>query len=210
MSESAYHGIIVTPRMLATVLVQSRERKWYRFDLWEDRIFILDRWLEYRNWEEYDRTFTDESSDMFELHGTYKALYSCDAPANAHKKTLTKAIWAKYYLGAIDRTSTYSTGATRNNVTGERERKRSMDRRGYRALDVPSVENLPNQALIVHRELLKLHTQANKDIISEAEVIDLMNRLRDSGILKTKQDPFRIFQYYRPALLKANKLEFIE
>ena len=126
------------------------------------------------------------------------------------KKTLTKAIWGKLCYIANNRSETYRNAPLKDPVSGERERKRQLDRRGYRALDTASVDHLQNQALIVHREMLKLHKASNKEILTEAEISDMMTTLRDSGALKTKQDPFRIFQYYRPALIKAGKLEFCE
>lgn len=208
MSKSSYDGITVTQKMLDATLVRNSENKWFRFALWEDRIFIMDRREEWKGWEDFDSGYLD--SDIDELHKKYVTLFKSAAPKNAHKKTLTKAIWGKLYLMSADRSDTYRTGQPIDPVTGERERKRSLDRRGYRALDVVGVDHLQNQALIVHRELLKLHKTSDKEIISEAEIMELMNRLRDSGVLKTKQDPFRIFQYYRPALIKAGKLEFIE
>lgn len=209
-AQSAYAGIVVTPRMLEAVLVKNTEGKWFRFDLWQDRVFIMNRREEWMNWQDFDSGYHDSPEEMEELSSLYYRWYGQHPPKNAVKVTLTKAIWAKMYLSAADRTGLYSNNPTKNPVTGERERKRSLDRRGYRALDVQSVEHLQNQALIVHRELLKLHTQLGKEVITEAEVSDMMTRLRDSGILKTKQDPFRIFQYYRPALIKSGKLEFLE
>lgn len=204
---SAY-DITVTPKILGTVLVKNSQREWFRFDLWEDRIFILDRREEYQNWEDFDSGFID--NDIEDLHEQYLAAYGKAAPKNAHKKTLTKALWAKMYLKSKDRTGVYQTGGVRNVVTGEKDRKRNLDRRGYRALEVESIDHLQNQALIVHAALLKYHKASEKEYITEGDVRDLMSQLRDTGQLKTKQDPFRIFQYYRPALIKAGKLEFIE
>ena len=207
MSTSNY-DIEPTPAMLECVLVQDMNSHWFRFSLWTDRIFIIQRRQEWKNWAHFDESWFDDADSMFDLHELYFRMYGRNAAKNAHKKTLTKAIWVKWHLASEDRTHTYITGGRTD--TGERERKRILDRRGYRVLEGESNMHLQNQALIVHRELLKLGKALKKEIITEAEVMDMMTRLRDSGILKTKQDPFRIFQYYRPALIKAGKLEFVE
>jgi len=198
----------ITDKMLAAVLVKNNTNEWFRFDLWEDRIFIMTRREEYQNWEDYDDGYNDE--DVEELHSIYLAMYQRPALKNAPKKTLTKAIWGKLYMRANDRSTTYRTGAVINDHTGQRERKRSLDRRGYRAIEGSNDVHMQNQAIIVHRALIGLHQDSNKEFVSESDVRELMDRLRDSGLLKTKQDPFRIFQYYRPALIKAGKLEFVE
>lgn len=207
-AQSAYDGLSVTPKILDAILVKNSQGQWFRFDMWVDRIFIVDRREEYHGWKDFDSGYID--NDIDELHEIYTALFNRPAPRNAVKITLTKAIYAKRFYMANDRSSTYTLGTPRDPVTGNKERKRSLDRRGYRAMEGESTVHLQNQALIVHRELLNLHKASNKEMLSEADIMDMMNRLRDTGVLKTKQDPFRIFQYYRPALIKAGKLEFIE
>lgn len=205
MSESAYQGIITTPAMFDAVLVKNSQREWFRFSLWEDRIFILDRREEYKNWADYDSGFGE--NDKEELHEHYEAFYGKRAPKNAHKVTLTKAIWIKLYLKANDRTKDYVRGGTKDPVTGEKERKRNLNGRRYKIIQGLSADHLQDQALTIHRELLKYQAQAGTETITEAEVIDLMDRIAAAKILKTKQEPFRIFQYYRSALIRSGKLE---
>jgi hypothetical protein len=208
MSESAYAGIVTTPAMFDAVLVKNTQREWFRFALWEDRIFILDRREEYRNWKDFDEGYIE--NDKEELHEIYQAYYGKPAPKNAHKVTLTKAIWVKLYLKANDRSKDYVRGGSKDPVTGEKERKRNLNGRRYRIIQGESTEHLQDQALTIHRELLKYQAQTGTETITEAEVVELMNRISEAKILKTKQEPFRIFQYYRPALIKANKLEMFQ
>jgi len=209
--KSAYDGIVVTPDMLECVLVCNSEHHWFRFKLWEDRIFIMDRREEYKNYRDFDAKYEDTVDDRFDLEYLYKTLYKEDAPRGAKKVTLTKAIWAKYFYLAEDRTRTYTTGGGKNHITGEKERKRNLDGRKYRVLEgKESTLHLQDQALVVYRELLKFQQHAGKEAISEADVRSVMERAAASKILKTKQDPFRIFQYYRGALIKANKLEMFD
>lgn len=204
--KSAYDGIKVTPAMLDAVLVQGPDMKWFRFQLWADRIFIMNRRLEWRNWKDFNDAYIDD--DLEELRAEYTKWYHEDPPRNAKKVTLTKCIWAKMYLIANDRTDVYGCAKPKDPVTGKRERKRNLDRRMYRALgNGATVVHLQAQAMITYRALLEYQRQTQRDTISEAGVRDVMTRMRDDGTLRTKQDPFRIFQYYRPALIKAGLLE---
>ena len=168
----------------------------------------MDRNQEYTNYADFDSGYND--NDCEELHEKYVLLYGMQAPRNAKKVTLTKAIWAKLYYRAADRTRDYTTGGGKNHVTGEKERKRNLDGRRYKILQGESNMHLQDQALIVHRELLKMQNAIGRETISEAEVRTCMEAAAKSKILKTKQDPFRIFQYYRGALIKANKLEMFD
>jgi hypothetical protein len=209
--QSAYDGIVVTPAMLDTVLVCNTEHKWFRFTLWEDRFFIMGRRQEHRDYKSFDALYEETADDLNDLAYLYKTLFGHEPPNGAKKATLTKAIWGKYWYMAEDRSGVYSLSGSKKTPTGERERKRSMDGRRYRVLDgQTSSVHLQDQALVVHRELLKFQRLADKETISEAEVRSVMETAAKEKILKTKQDPFRIFQYYRGALIKANKLEQFE
>ena len=210
MARSAYDGITVTPDMLEAVLVRNSQNQWFRFQFWEDRIFIMDRVEEYENYKDFDSGWHDSEEEVEELRGLYTALYGVAPPNLAGKVTLTKAIWAKRYFVAQDRTKDYVRGGSKNHVTGQRERKRNLDGRRYRALEGDNSVHLQDQALVVWRELLKFQQNADRETISEAEVRSCMEAAAKNKILKTKQDPFRIFQYYRGALIKANKLEMFE
>lgn len=194
--------------MLDAVLVKGPQGDWFRFQLWEDRVFILNRREEYQGWVDFDDGFIE--ADMGELRETYHLLFGGPPPTNVKKVTLTKAIWAKRYFQAADRSTDYRTGGGKNHVTGEKERKRNLDGRRYRMTNGASTEHLQSQALTVHRELLKFQLACGRETISEGEVKTVMDNIAQAKTLKTKQDPFRIFQYYRAALIKANKMEMFE
>lgn len=194
--------------MLDAVLVSNSVGEWYRFQLWEDRYFIMNRRDEYRNYEDWDSAWLE--TDIEEIHALYVKYFGKAAPKNAKKKTLTKAIWAKWFYMSQDRTGTYNTSGVKNHVTGERDRKRNLDGRRYRVLDGGNSEHLQEQALITYRELKKFQQAAGTETISEANVRTVMEQAQKSGLLKTKQDPFRIFQYYRGALIKCGKLEMFK
>ena len=207
MAESAYKGLIVTPHVLEAVLVQNSNGKWFRFALWEDRVFIMDRRQEFPNAEDWIDSWKDTEEEIEELRGYYIKAYGTAPPSRSNHKTLAKAIWVKWFYSAEDRTGDYSQVGKKNHSTGKRERKRNLDGRRYKVLESESTVHLQDQALVVHRELLKFQKASGRGEVAESEVRTIMESAAKSGILKTKQDPFRIFQYYRGALQKAGKLE---
>lgn len=206
---SAYGDLVVTEPMLNAVIVCNNHGQWFRFQVWADRVFIMNRRLEFRNWADFDDAY-NEDTDMEDLHAEYAKWFGKPAPKNAKKVTLTKCIWGKMYLKCEDRSQDYRGGPPKDPVTGKAERRRNLDGRLYRALDGGNDTHLQAQALIVHSELLKRQRVAGRDYLTEAEVRDVMVQAAAAGILKTKQDPFRIFQYYRGALIKASKLENVD
>ena len=60
----------------------------------------------------------------------------------------------------------------------------------------------PNQMRVIHENALK------NEWISEADLMDRVMDWEVQGILKTKQDPWRIFEYYRPRLIALGLLVY--
>lgn len=199
--------------MLDAVLVKNSEGKWFRFQLWEDRIFIMDREVEYRSFDDFFDCWTE--ADAFdeedgELRAMYIMAFGAPPPKNAKFVSIAKAVWCKCYLRANDRTDVYGHSTNRDPVTGAKERRRNLNGRQY-VINEPFegwTADLPEQAQIVYKALRELSEQVDSVTINEGAIKDLMTRLRDEGTLKTKQDPFRIFQYYRPTLKKIKLLSF--
>jgi hypothetical protein len=89
-------------------------------------------------------------------------------------------------------------------VTGKKERKSSIKTRKY-FLGTQSTlpEKCPAQMITCNKIFTELLNKSGKDSITEAELeAEIIQRTSE---LKTRQDPWRIFQYYRPRLI-ANKL----
>lgn len=171
----------------------------------------MDRRQEWKGFQDWLSGWGTTEEERDELRELYGKTFGEQPPNLANVHTLAKAIYVKWYYMAEDRSSTYTVAGGKNHVTGEKERKRNLDGRRYKLLETSeSSMHLQDQALVVHRELLKFQKACGRETISEAEVRTVMEASAKSGILKTKQDPFRIFQYYRGALQKANKLEMFE
>lgn len=58
----------------------------------------------------------------------------------------------------------------------------------------------PRQAAIILDALLR----AGQQYYHEEDLLLLMNQLVGSGTIRTRQDPWRIFQYYRPQMIDDN------
>lgn len=72
----------------------------------------------------------------------------------------------------------------------------------YILLAVPD-KGMPPQAILSARILA---TAADVKHIPEAEAMALFNKAAETGRLVTDQEPWRIFQYYRPRLIEGNYL----
>jgi hypothetical protein len=73
----------------------------------------------------------------------------------------------------------------------------------YVLLGVPS-KGLPPQAIVCAR-ILSAAVDSNH--IPEAEAMQLIDAAHAAGKLKTDQEPWRIFQYYRPRLIEGDFLQ---
>ena len=69
--------------------------------------------------------------------------------------------------------------------------------------------NVPEQEQVILRILNKVLTTA-KPVISEPELNKLVLAAHQNGTLKTKQDPWHIFRYYRTDLKKRGALREVE
>lgn len=213
-SRGIYQGLDRSDTVLSAVLVQSGN-KWFRFKLWADRVMIVSRTEEYNNFQEFSKYAVSEN-DIQEARNLYHRYFDKFPPKNAKVAQIAEAVWCKLYAISEDRETAYTTGGGRDIVTGKKKRKRNLDGRLYSfpnqtAEEAANIQNrlaqLPPQAKVCLKVFQKELSDSEKVTLNEAEIKDMMTRARDRGDLKTKQDPFRIWQYYRPALVEANLLK---
>ena len=69
--------------------------------------------------------------------------------------------------------------------------------------------NVPEQEQVIVKILLRALT-TEKPVISEPELNELVVAAHASGALKTKQDAWHIFRYYRTDLVKRGVLKQVE
>lgn len=91
-------------------------------------------------------------------------------------------------------------------VTGKKERKSSLGTRRYflGSRDRKTVV-MPFQ-MSKCLDLLEASIPQNRDYVTEEELSQVVTNR--AGELKTKQDPWRIFQYYRPRLIQEKLLRY--
>lgn len=88
-------------------------------------------------------------------------------------------------------------------VARKRERGQARPEVFYVLHGVPS-QGLPPQAIACARIL---STASNTNHIPESEAMELIEAGKQSGKLKTDQDSWHIFQYYRAKLIAGNYLQ---
>lgn len=88
-------------------------------------------------------------------------------------------------------------------VARKRERGQARPDVYYVLHAVPS-QGVPPQAIACARILA---TAKNANHIPESEAMELIEAGKQSGRLKTNQDSWHIFQYYRPKLIGGNYLQ---
>lgn len=153
-------------------------------------------------------TFTnfDKFSDLpaaliSELHKKY---FGVVPPKDQNPVTSASWVWAYMIKHATPHL------ANTDPVTGEKERKSSNAKRGYRLtdkkLDVGEIKTF--QAIQCYKILYDLIATCDPQdpaIVSEELLKNTVERR--AAELKTKQDPWRIFQYYRPKLVSLGYIK---
>lgn len=70
-------------------------------------------------------------------------------------------------------------------------------------------KNIPNQEQVLLR-LVNGAVSPDKPVVSEPELHALVVEAKRNGTLKTKQEPWQIFRYYRTTLVKVGALRQVE
>lgn len=211
-----YQGLDRSDAVKHAVLVCNSLGEWFRFKLWTDRVMIMNREEEFKDFEEFKK-YGVSLNDKPAAVELYTKHFGFPPPKNAKVEQIAEAVWCKMYAKAKDRTEDYRTGGGRDVVTGKKKRKRNLDGRKYWIPDAPNAEaaretmsklgSLPPQAKACLKIFQKELKDSDKTSLTESEVKDMVMRARDRGDMKTKQDPFRIWQYYRPTLVEAGLIK---
>ena len=182
------------------VLVRDNLGRYFKFRVWKDRVFIMGRAQEYKNFGEFEAMMLETP-----CHTIHRAiLYNGGSiNANASKAKALITLWTILLDKAEDRLDTYNIASGRDVVTGKKKRKSRTGNARY-GLTSKSCDDvkMPTQQKVCYN-ILKDAIGEDKESLSAEEVQAACNNAAKSGILKTKQDPFRIFKYYQSALIKA-------
>lgn len=77
---------------------------------------------------------------------------------------------------------------------------------GYEVIGVPKAGVKLQPQCLLMLDLVNRNTSDTKPVIAEPELQKIVAEAKSKGVLKTKQDAWRIFTYYRTDLVKAGYL----
>jgi hypothetical protein len=147
----------------------------------------------YLDWDAFE---SDTTWQMPQLEEEHKKLFGHPIPAKTNRTDATIVIWHKWISLAEDRLSVgqAAPGSRKNSIESRIYTRTFIDGKPASAqLKTPQAM----ACLKIFDESMdpEKHTITEKDL--KAKVIERQAEL------KTRQDPWRIFQYYRPQLIQA-------
>jgi hypothetical protein len=197
-----YNTIPRDKRDLHHTLCLDKHGTWRKYTKPENiTVMSSARQVTYRNYEDFDDEVT--LGDLIALHEEFFR----KAPTKKLQKDraeLSLIIWHHLCNVADDRTTIGQTEAHTDD-NGNRRRQSLADREyTVRTVeDLPkALSSVPPQARVCYQILADICEQ--QDSVSEQALMGAVAQASEQGRLKTKQDPWRIFQYYRPKLVEHN------
>jgi hypothetical protein len=205
-------------------LVQSQDGTWYLFPTKEvGSIAIMRPRSVYGNWKEFcqDMKVTLDSpgdADMQSLTKLY-ALGHGEEPSKESLKDpmeLSIMVWMRLCKTAANRLNSAPDPTLVNPATGKVKRSfKKLQDRGYEVikLEVDPALKLPPQAktcIEFFAEMVKERNPNGEDTIITIPEKDVQAYVvKEQARLQTRQDPWRIFQYYRPQLIKNGNIRLV-
>lgn len=199
---SIYEGLNENQKVLSTqCIIIDKHGEIFRYTLPQGINTVTEAiTFKFTNFDDFDNQI--KPLEMIEWHQRYfdKAL-----PPTNEKNSAQIALWVwlKLCRLAKDRTT-----APKDPVTGSKTKNAA--RMYYRCLDekgipIPSPLKTPQTmaCLTILETTCKENTQNGKKVLSCTEANLKTAIFARSAELKTRQDPWRIFQYYRPQLINA-------
>lgn len=174
----------------------------------------------YKNWEEFNTWAETPGNGLAKLEEIHSELFGHPIPAKANIVTTSVAIYSKWCVMAEDRTTAPgSNSAPKDPVTG---RKSTIGTRIYTVLwDGKSAYALKTPQATACLKIITEEARPTKvevkdpttgldnwvevPQITEAALKEAV--VRRQAELRTRQDPWRIFQYYRPQLIQAKLIK---
>lgn len=217
MKSKTYEGLDRSSKVLKLCLVRDKHGQWIKYRSPQFISVMGEARAEvYNDWEKYYEMYCE---DMDHLRGEHKKLFGKMPVKSLDASELSILVWAKLCALAKDRSD---LGGAVNPDTGEREDNRKGPRKSLlsrryglgktRPGDLKDL-NLPKQAIVCYQILRDACMQPAADDpdgewvesdCTEEELKEAVQNAHDNGVLVTNQDPWRIFQYYRPRLVQEH------
>lgn len=191
-------------------LVQSTDGKWYLFaDETNASVRIMDPRELYKSWED----FMNRTKDTETLVTLHTQLFGKAPTAKEAKDQveLTVKVWITLCDKAEQRLDQESPGS---NTRAKRTSGKLADRR-YEVINftISAEVKMPPQArtcMEFFKELaVKAGHREDQGIFEVPEVTFNEYVVANAERLKTRQDPWRIFQYYRPQLIQGGYIRLV-
>lgn len=196
-------------RFYTNALVHSQDNLWYRF---KDEVNAGTRIMSpralYKDWADFEVKSTIES-----LEPLYFVLFDkkADKKLLADKVELSVQVWIRLCETSIDRTNKTTAGGN----TGAKRTNHKLADRKYEVVkfEIAADVKLPPQAKTCMEFFKELAAAAKHDdakgIFEIPEKDFQAYVVLHAERLKTRQDPWRIFQYYRPQLIQLGHLRLV-
>lgn len=190
-------------------LVKTKNNELFKFSSVQSNSIIADACEKvWSDWNSFDNE--PEQQDPVKLAELHKNLYTCEPLKGATRIDVSIACWHKMIATAQDRTGKLGTDPAKAKVEGKRAN------RMYFAVKVQDPKNPEQQIWFeghgvstrqasVCLKILRETQTLEKDAVSEADLKAAI-AARQAEIM-TRQDPWRIFQYYRPLLVSKGAIK---
>lgn len=177
------------------------EDKWFRFTKPEAQHFPKDKIaVQHNNWDAFDETLPTKEVAI-EKH---KAVFGKEPAKTLEKFEITQVIWFHMATKAEDRTNVIAE----TKADGSKKRKSTLGTRIYKLKADPpkdALENLKTPQMLVCFNILK-ESLDDKGEVTEAVLKEKVYERQAE--IKTRQDAWRIFQYYRPQLAQRGLIQW--
>ncbi len=190
-------------------LVRSQENIWYLFESeLQAGIRIMNPRAIYKSWDDFSNVITIE--ELTTLHVTCFDKQPTKQELK-DKVELSVKVWMRLCETALNR---LEEGDGTVKAPGERKTAAKLQNRGYEVLKtkVPDDLKLPPQAktcMEFFAELVSTAPASQDSIVTIPETQFKDYVMANAARLNTRQDPWRIFQYYRAVLISSGFIRLV-
>ncbi|CAB4182364.1 hypothetical protein UFOVP1090_2 [uncultured Caudovirales phage] len=195
-------------------LVQSQDGMWYVFPNEATTVAIINPRQVLKDWATFSAEMESKPND---LHDLFVTAFNREPTKGEMKDKveLSIQVWMQLSKTAANRLNSAPDPKTLNEKGEVKRVFKKLMNRGYEVikLEVDPALKLPPQArtcLEFFSELVKTENPSGEDrIVTISEKVVQTYVETNAERLKTRQDPWRIFQYYRPTLIKDGFIRLV-
>ena len=195
-------------------LVQSQDGLWYVFPNEATTVAIINPRKVHVSWAKFSEEM--ELAPAI-LHDLFVTAFNREPTKSEAKDTIEMSImvWMQLSKTAMNRLNSAPDPKSLNDKGEVKRVFKKLQNRGYEVikLEVDPALKLPPQAktcLEFFSELVKEANPSGEDkIVTIPEKVVQDYVLKEQARLATRQDPWRIFQYYRPTLIKNGNIRLV-